>query len=963
MNDDETAGDAVPPHPAGPGTTAPGTTGPGAAESTMDGPEAAAVGTTAPGRLPSEFARRELESVRARRRALGLDLSDAEACGRVGLAISGGGIRSATFGLGVLQALARHQRLRHVDYLSTVSGGGYVGAFLGSLYLPPGARGEAPASDEPDVPDVPTTPATGGIPANVERVEGILADDGSPPLRWLREHGRYITPRGGGDVLYAAAVYLRNWVSLHYVFAVTVLTALLAVNLSRALLWERQPWLRDLESWLFAMEDTIWWSPWFMVPLAGLLLVLVPLGWAYWLTQTRQDAGHVLRNPALVATLLVALGAAYAWHRATAAGVPWTNMPAVLAAWLVHAPAAATLACLAARLGAGNDGVARNRLSRWLAGGLALVLLAAAGAMVDSLGQTLYWLTRTGHAFGWATLLPLASTVVLLVQRFAPAIDQLGGSETGLRVPASMVLSALGFVLFAALLVAWSAVSHALLWAGSCVDCAGETPLPRAGITAVALGALIIITILTARTLPFLNLSTLAQFYATRLARAYLGACHPGRSGYRNPAAGVGAGAGAREAAQDAPLRDDVTQASPRDEIRWHAYRPDLHGGPLHFVNVTVNETVFGASQLAQRDRKGLPMAVGPIGVSVGRHHARWDGSDARLVPLATMPDPATPFATAPGESREVEPLMLGQWMAISGAAFSTGLGARTRMGLSMLLALSNARLGYWWDSGVAPKRPAAPGPRGLRERLFARLATLAPVQAGLAAETFARFHGTRRRRWHLSDGGHFENTGVYELIRRRVPFIIVCDDGQDQDDRFEDIGNLVRKARIDWGVEVSFLTTDEIAVLVGVDSPLRASIGTPAQLRRGTGADVPDAASTATSGAAATVAVLAGPRRAERRACLAWARYGDDPRARSLLLFLRPALLGDEPLDLLEYAARNPDFPQQSTADQSFDEAQWESYRRLGEHTGDQLFTARAVSGHWAPRSMCAPSAAASSR
>jgi hypothetical protein len=521
------------------------------------------------------------------------------------------------------------------------------------------------------------------------------------------------------------------------------------------------------------------------------------------------------------------------------------------------------------------------------------------------------------------------------------------------------MLSGLGFALFAALLVGWSAVAHALLWLGSCTECGDASPAPRADVTAAVLAALVVITALTARTLPFLNLSTLAQFYAARLARAYLGACHPGRSGYRSATPAPGAATAAASATslaagpdrpaggtREAPLRDDVTQASPNDEIRWHAYRPDLFGGPLHLVNVTVNETVFGASQLAQRDRKGLPMAIGPMGLSVDRHHALWDGSDARIVPLPAAPDPDSPFAVAPGGRREVEPLVLGQWIAVSGAAFSTGLGARTRMGLSMLLALSNARLGYWWDSGEAPRRPAAPGIRGLRERAFSRLASLAPVQVGLAAETFARFHGTRRRRWHLSDGGHFENTGVYELLRRRVPFIIVCDDGQDQDDRFEDVGNLVRKARIDWGIEIRFLTTGEIAALVGEGSPLLASLGTPEQLRRGAG----------------TGADVAGPRRAERRASLAWAHYADDPAARSLLLFLRPALLGDEPLDLIEYAARHPDFPQQSTADQSFDEAQWESYRRLGEHIGRQLFATRALSGHWAPRTMCAPSSESSS-
>ena len=109
-------------------------------------PDAPAPAPTDDSGLPAEFAQRELAVVRARRAALGLSFADGEATGRVGLAISGGGIRSATFALGVLQSLARLGRLRHVDYLSTVSGGGYVGSFLGSLYLPVAARNGAAAA-------------------------------------------------------------------------------------------------------------------------------------------------------------------------------------------------------------------------------------------------------------------------------------------------------------------------------------------------------------------------------------------------------------------------------------------------------------------------------------------------------------------------------------------------------------------------------------------------------------------------------------------------------------------------------------------------------------------------------------------------------------------------------------------------------------------------------------------------
>src|SRR3954467_8338029 len=98
----------------------------------------------------------------------------------IGIAVSGGGIRSATFALGVFQGLAHLKRLKHIDYLSTVSGGGYFGSFLGRLFTRPYVK-------------------------KVEDVEWILdpGEPGPPPrpelrearqniLRWLRENGRYL---------------------------------------------------------------------------------------------------------------------------------------------------------------------------------------------------------------------------------------------------------------------------------------------------------------------------------------------------------------------------------------------------------------------------------------------------------------------------------------------------------------------------------------------------------------------------------------------------------------------------------------------------------------------------------------------------------------------------------------------------------------------------------------------------
>ena len=80
----------------------------------------------------------ELEEINKRRQELHLphvpsDCAPSTKLGLVGLALSGGGIRSATFHLGVIQALAKHGLLKTVDYLSTVSGGGYIGSCLSSL--------------------------------------------------------------------------------------------------------------------------------------------------------------------------------------------------------------------------------------------------------------------------------------------------------------------------------------------------------------------------------------------------------------------------------------------------------------------------------------------------------------------------------------------------------------------------------------------------------------------------------------------------------------------------------------------------------------------------------------------------------------------------------------------------------------------------------------------------------------
>src|SRR5215467_6431853 len=75
----------------------------------------------------------ELEHIKRSRAARNIDPKAPPKTSLVGLAFSGGGIRSATFNLGVMQALAENHLLHKFDYLSTVSGGGYIGSWLAAL--------------------------------------------------------------------------------------------------------------------------------------------------------------------------------------------------------------------------------------------------------------------------------------------------------------------------------------------------------------------------------------------------------------------------------------------------------------------------------------------------------------------------------------------------------------------------------------------------------------------------------------------------------------------------------------------------------------------------------------------------------------------------------------------------------------------------------------------------------------
>jgi hypothetical protein len=478
---------------------------------------------------------------------------------------------------------------------------------------------------------------------------------------------------------------------------------------------------------------------------------------------------------------------------------------------------------------------------------------------------------------------------------------------------------------------------------------------------AAAFAGAALLALLVGRTTSFLNRSSHHTLYSVRLTRAYLGSSN--RQRWED---GVGVSA----------LLGD-------DDIRLKDYwrDPVPAGAPLHVFNVTINETLVtrldpnrgetgpsgrpamegGDSSVQQRDRKGLGLAIGPAGMSAGaRHHIaiRWadmpeeEGfTTGSMPPWPVQPEPGVSRFRifGGGLARPPEDLSLGQWVGISGAAFSTGLGSRTSPSLSLLCGLANVRLGYWWEPNVKWEvgHGGAPGTGGWTAKrgwLDRTVKNVLPMQWYLFAEFLARFPGTLSKRWYLSDGGHFENLGGYELVRRRVPCMVVVDAGCDPDSGLEDLANLVRKARLDFGAEIRFLDGEELDGLLGKDR--RGFLGTLPSLARGTWSRGEDGAWS-----------LESPSRegnSRAHAALARVTYEDSPDGPGCwLLYVKPTLVGEEAEDVAQYHVAHPDFPHESTKDQFFSEEQWESYRKLGETIGLRLFGPAAAGGKdpWTPR------------
>jgi hypothetical protein len=273
---------------------------------------------------------------------------------------------------------------------------------------------------------------------------------------------------------------------------------------------------------------------------------------------------------------------------------------------------------------------------------------------------------------------------------------------------------------------------------------------------------------------------------------------------------------------------------------------------------------------------------------------------DARQHQLAWQERKAAPFTMSPlhcgshalnayrpsGRYAGPQGMRLGTAMAISGAAANPNMGYNSSSLLTFLMTLFNIRLGWWCGN----PRKLAFDKRGPR-----------PAGLLLLSELLGRTDDDHKY-VNLSDGGHFDNLGLYEVVLRRCHRILVIDAGCDGECKFSDLGNAIRKIRIDLGVDIVF------------ENGIRIT---------GRSKDCGPKSSRDRDWSPTYCAV----------GRIHYPPVNGKEVKHGTLIYVKPALCGKEPRDVLAYAEMSKEFPHESTADQFFGESQFESYRQLGRH------------------------------
>jgi len=941
--------------------------------------------------------------------------NDYETAPLTGLALSGGGIRSATFNLGVIQALAELRLLRRFDYLSTVSGGGYIGSWLSSWMASHGQTdGSEPPEDQgrwsvivakftvlfksrPDQEDAEIT---------IIDVEKAIAPEGEhgpvlaaglqepPPLRHLRSYTDYLKPHGGLfslDAVTAFTTWLRNTLLNQLIlvafFGMLLLLPLITGWLVNFLGWSvdkefaAYAWLRVVSVVLLAVAIAFinlnlvfkpaatgsatvdeHGLPWYSSSRSVIWLIISPLtACAFLISLTLPGLGTLVSKPGgggrFIAESWSELihpfvgiqvsGGIWVWLTTTPVGflalILTANLMAFLISmWLKYGQMAfkkadrrdssmlifSAVFFAAAVAGAallpfiakfmitipdfGDTWRTNAILARTILCGTPLIMLAFVAATfvyVGLMGREFdehqrEWWSRlialiTFVAVAWFLLFGLSLWGPMIVEMFklgfsatitwlgasgigvllAKNITTVGERKNGNGLIARLVVRIIPYIFILGLclvVIYWLNITllNLLGYNSTSVNVAGFFREPythrlaelqgllnkESGVLWAALGILgLIVGVLTWRV--DINVFSFHGFYRNRLTRAYLAAGLP---------------PGVRDTG-----RLPLTGMNDRDSPKL----TKLQKRPYHILNTAINIT--SSKHLSWQERKAASFFFSK------RYCGYWLPGSTYYENYCKTRDYLS--TTKYGRTTRHGWISLNVPMTISGAAVSPNAGYHTSPALAFLMTVFNVRLGWWMQNSASMKNWSTPGPIGGLEYLLSEL-----IGSVDESKDFI----------YLSDGGHFENLGIYELVHRKCKFILACDAGADPNYEFEDLGNVIRKCYIDQGV---VLDIDVSAIRPQTEKS-------------------PDARSKSQF----AIGYIFYPKEEKNPGTQNNDSQNDEKRMEydeepGVLLYIKSSMSNREATDIEQYKAAHKDFPHDPTTNQFFTESQFESYRKLG--------------------------------
>lgn len=826
------------------------------------------------------------------------------------LAFSGGGIRSATFNLGLLEKLAEMGVLAQIDYLSTVSGGGYIGTWFTSWIQREGSIQKV--TDR----------------LNKYKSSNPLAEE-VRPVRWLRMYSNYLAPNASimsTDAWTAGMTWVRNTLINQSILLLLLLTVLSAINIvygfwvylgnfevhlgvTSVLVWSiilssggailagsgmrtygrsYVPQNKFLlgKSYLLAHLLVAW----------GALASFVITMWFFTATATNEFWGKVIllapaAVPCFISLMFIAFWGGY--HRVTTQNgltpLPKPHLNPSLLSGIVLSSFVSCITGVFLLAAVWNIIQFMSNLTGpideipfkvVLVFGVPLVLEAISITVVVRMALMgdlfpderrewwgrmgalihrfiLFWLLTSAAALmlapyfkhydipgfvgrmpalvgGWGVIVGFGVKLAYQSKSAngSPSTDSSQIKEIFIKIVPYLFM--IGFLLIGAYTldrfdqyVFDILPSYIMDWKYT-----------------ICTAVLVLVTgVLSWRV--GVNQFSLHDFYRNRLVRAYMGATRRRTD---------------RENTSNTFTGFDKNDDFPLAELRVvRGYT-----GPIPLINTALNATTV--SELDRQDRKAESFLFTPL-------YCGFDFNPTRSSSYTRNQVYQYGYRPTKQYSQEGGP-MAGTAMAISGAAASPNMGYHSSSATAFLLTMFNVRLGRWIGNPRLDNWRRSDPKSGVGY-LIKDLIGKSDIDADYVC---------------LSDGGHFDNMGLYELIRRRCRIIILGDAESDDHSTCEGLANAIRRCRIDFGVEI----------IINVKPITDKVIGDPY------------VASHVVSGNI----------------------YYPGIATPGKLIYVKSSLTGNETVDIREYSLNYPDFPQQSTGDQFFDESQFESYRKLGYHS-----------------------------